>query len=96
MHQPPNPPLPDLSTPEGRTSYQAELARVARGWRWAGLALVIAGALTFLSQHKGWVEAAHDPVGQAAIAMLVVGWAVVLVGIVKRKRYHARRMRGRG
>jgi hypothetical protein len=36
----------------------------------------------------------HSNVGRAAIALLVIGWALALVGIVKRTLYHRRRMGG--
>lgn len=84
---------PDLSTPDGRKAYRAELFTVARGWRWTGLTLVVLSAIGMVlkaQHHMSWTS----PLGAATIACLVVGWALVAVGIVTRTRYHKRRMTG--
>jgi hypothetical protein len=85
---------PDLSSPEGRRAYAAELRGVARGWRWTGLAIVAASvAGMFLLTRRGlpW----SSPLGTATAAGLVIGWGLAIVGIFHRSRYHARRMRDR-
>jgi hypothetical protein len=84
---------PNLETPEGRRAYGAELARVARGWRWAGLAIVVLGAVGLVLSAK-YDQPWGSPLGLATIAALVVGWGLAIVGIVKRTRYHGQRMRG--
>jgi hypothetical protein len=85
---------PDLATAEGRGAYVAELRRVALGWRIAGLGLVALGAggliATRLTGNAVW----HSPIGIASVAMLTLGWAIVIVAVVKRARYHKRRMAG--
>jgi len=52
-----------------------------------GFVLLIA---TRLSDASVW----HSGIGRAALAALVVGWTLAIVGIVKRTRYHRRRMAG--
>ena len=84
---------PDLETPEGRRAYGAELGRVARGWRWTGLAIVALGALCLVLSAK-YDQPWGSPLGLATIAALVLGWGLAIVGVVKRSRYHGQRMRG--
>ena len=85
---------PDISTREGRRAYGAELGRVARGWRYAGLGLVGIGFVLLIAARLGDAEILHSRVGLGAVAALVIGWALAIVGIVKRTRYHRRRMTG--
>ena len=85
---------PDLQTPEGRLGYRAELARVARGWRWTGLAIVTLAAVGYVAAAKYDQPLLGSPLGLATVAGLVVGWGLAITGMVKRIRYHARRMRG--
>lgn len=83
---------PDLETPEGRRAYAAELGAVARPWRYVGLGLATLGAAGLVQvarTHAPWSEGLLGP---ATIAALVAGWAIVIVGIVKRTRYHRRRL----
>lgn len=84
---------PDLNSPEGRRAYGAELGRVARGWRWTGLAIVTVASVGYVLRAKfrlPWGSA----LGEATLAGLVVGWGLIIVGIVKRTRYHRRRIAG--
>ncbi|HEY5712398.1 MAG TPA: hypothetical protein VIT38_10925 [Allosphingosinicella sp.] len=85
---------PDLATPEGRRAYVAEMRRVALGWRIAGLAMVALGAggliATRLTGNAVW----HSTIGIASVAVLALGWAIVIVAVLKRTRYHKRRMAG--
>jgi hypothetical protein len=85
---------PDLATPGGRRAYAAELRGVARGWRYTGLGLVTLGAIGIVAVAK--TDAPWDAglLGPATIAALVVGWAIIIVAIAKRTRYHRRRMAG--
>jgi hypothetical protein len=85
--------VPDLQSPEGRSAYRAELMRVARGWRWIGLGLVTLAAVGFVQVARldlPWSSA----LGAATLAGLAIGWALVIVGIFKRTRYHRARMGG--
>lgn len=82
---------PDLSNPEARKAYRAELLRVARGWRWTGLALVTLSAIGIVQLARldlPW----SSTLGIAVIAALVIGWGIAGVGMVKRTRYHKARM----
>lgn len=86
-------PKPDLQSPEGRRAYRAELARVARGWRWTGLGIValsVVGMVQMSRLDLPW----SSPLGLATIAGLVVGWGLAVTGIIKRTRYHVRRLAG--
>lgn len=85
---------PDLQTPEGRRAYVAELRGVARPWRYAGLGLVTLGAAGLVQVARTDAPWAEGLLGPATLAALAVGWAVVIVAIVKRTRYHRRRMAG--
>ena len=78
---------PDLSTPEGRRAYRAELRRVALPWRAAGLGLVVLGALLSLGAHSDWLIT----VGWICLG---AGWVALAVALVQRNRYHRRRLSG--
>jgi hypothetical protein len=85
---------PDLATPEGRRVYAAELGGVARGWRYTGLGLVTLGAVGVVAVAKTDAPWREGLLGPATIAALVLGWTIIIVAIVKRTRYHRRRMTG--
>jgi hypothetical protein len=85
---------PDLATPEGRRTYAAELGGVARGWRYSGLGLVALGTAGLVARALADAPLLGSALGLGTIALLVIGWAIVIVGIVKRTRYHRRRMAG--
>ncbi|MES2444148.1 MAG: hypothetical protein V4574_15075 [Pseudomonadota bacterium] len=85
---------PDFSTAEGRRAYRAELGRVARGWRWTGLTLVTLSAIGFVATSRWDMPLLGSPLGLATVAGLVLGWGLAIIGIVKRTRYHRRRMTG--
>lgn len=85
---------PDLATPDGRRAYAAELGGVARGWRYTGLGLVTLGAAGIIAVAKTDAPWSTGLLGPATIAALAMGWAIVIVAIVKRTRYHRRRMAG--
>ena len=78
---------PDLSTPEGRAAYRAELRRVARPWRLAGLGFVVVGALLALGAYPDWVIT-------LGWICLGAGWVAIAVALVQRNRYHRRRISG--
>ena len=83
---------PDLNTLEGRRIYAAELDGIARPWRYSGLFLVVLGAIGFVAVAKEDAPWGSGLLGPATIAALAVGWVIVIVAIVKRTRYHRRRM----
>ena len=75
---------PDLSDPDQRRAYRAELRKVYRPWRYGALAvLVIAliGSSVDPSNERLWT------------VLLIVGALATLAVIVARTRYHQRRMR---
>ncbi|MEZ0242709.1 MAG: hypothetical protein ACAH11_05000 [Sphingomonas sp.] len=85
--------IPDLQSPEGRRAYRAELMRVARFWRWTGLALVTLAAVGFVQVARldlPW----SSTLGAATLAGMAIGWGLVIVGIYLRTRYHRARMSG--
>jgi len=81
-------PKPDLGSPEGLQRYRQELRRVARGWRWTGLTLVVIAAATLA------LSIQRPELQTAAYLLLAVGWAAALIGTWRRTAYHRARMRG--
>jgi drug/metabolite transporter (DMT)-like permease len=77
---------PNLTDPEERAAYRRELKRVYRGWRFLGLAIVIAGII--------WLLVRGDGFDSVSIGLLAIGWAILAAVVVMRTRYHQRRMRG--
>ena len=75
---------PDLSDPQQRLAYRTELRRVYRGWRWLGLAIVIAGVAAMFVGSDGF--------NLPSVVLLAIGWAILFAVIVMRTRYHQRRM----
>lgn len=76
---------PDLGDGEQRRAYRRELRRVARGWRLAGLALLLAALALVVAA----------PGQQLLIgALFALSWAAMITAIVQRSRYHRRRMSG--
>ena len=88
-------PPPDLSTREGQAAYRAEVFRVARPLRLIGLTFTIAGIL-MLFEAQGWHSVTERTFGLAGIVLIAIGWALLIVGIVKRMLYHKKRMRRLG
>ena len=85
---------PDLTTPEGRRAYAAELGGVARGWRYSGLALVTLGSVGLVQVARTDAPWSQGLLGPATLAVLIVGWAILIAAVVRRTRYHRRRMAG--
>ena len=85
---------PDLSTPEGRGAYRSELRGIARPWRYAGFAIVLLGtaAMIFVAYSSHELLGTLD--GWSSIAAIAFGWALLIVAMVKRTRYHRRRLGG--
>src|SRR4051812_21659839 len=89
---PPDPSHPDLSTRAGQAAYRAELFKVARPLRLAGLTLTILGIL-FLFEAQGWHSVIERTFGLAGIVLIALGWSLMIVGIIKRSLYHKKKMR---
>ena len=83
---------PDLSDPAARAAYRGELRRVAIPWRMFGFALVIGGAIGMIVYGRGPQSITDTIEGEAALAAVAIGWALLIVAIVKRIRYHMARM----
>ncbi len=85
--------LPDFATQEGRDAYNRELRTIATPWRFAGLALIVAGAGLGATdrytdtQLPAWTT-------HAVFALIIAGWALMMVAIFKRTMYHRRRLAG--
>jgi hypothetical protein len=84
---------PDLSTPEARDAYKAELRAIGRPLRFAGLLIVVAGAL--LAIFSRFTKLPLPPwIDTAIFATLGLGWAILFYNIFQRSQYHRRRMAG--
>lgn len=82
-------PVPNLNDPAERKAYRRELLGVARVPRRIGVALAVLGSALIL------VNAYWVPVPNlVTIAAIVAGFALMLMGIGMRTKYHKRRMRG--
>ncbi len=81
----------ERSSDEALATYRAEIRAVGRTQRLAGFGLVLLGAvMVYASQKAG--DAAQT-VLWSGYAALAAGWALMLVAIFLRTRYHRRRMR---
>jgi len=83
---------PDLSTIEGRSAYHAELRRVAIWWRAAGFALVLAGVIGMIRYGRGPQGLFDSQGGIVSVALVTLGWILLIAAIVKRTRHHKARM----
>lgn len=75
---------PNLRDPDERAAYRRELHRYGTGWRWLGLALMLAGLAVLLKRGQGF--------DTLSVALIAAGWAIWIPLIVARTRYHRRRM----
>ena len=75
---------PNLEDPAELAAYRRELRQLHKAWRWAGLAIVLAGIVLMLTR---------DQFDYLSISLLVLGWAILIGVIFQRTRYHRRRMR---
>lgn len=82
---------PDLSSDEAIARYKAEIRQVGRTQRLAGFGLVLLGAI--LVWASGQAGDAAQMVAYAGYGALAAGWALMIVAIFLRTRYHRRRMR---
>ena len=77
----------------GSAAYRAELRNVMPWTRLAGLALIVLGAFGLLwTQHLGF--AMTSPRGLVSLVLLVLGWVLLVVVIIKRNAHHRRRISG--
>jgi uncharacterized membrane protein len=82
-------PIPNLNDPVERKAYRRELMGVARGLRRTGVALAVLGSALIL------INAYWTPVPNLfTLGAIVAGFALMLMGIGARTKYHKRRMRG--
>ena len=82
-------PIPNLNDAEERRVYRRELMGVARTPRRIGVALAVLGSALIL------VNAYWTPIPNlVTLAAIVAGFALMLMGIGMRTKYHKRRMRG--
>ncbi|PZO04049.1 MAG: hypothetical protein DCF28_06435 [Alphaproteobacteria bacterium] len=81
----------DPQADQALATYRAEIRAVGRQQRLAGFGLVLLGAvMVYASQKAG---GAGEAVLWGGYAALAAGWALMLVAIFLRTRYHRRRMR---
>jgi hypothetical protein len=65
---------------EARRAYRRELRSVARLLRWSGIVLALAGVIGIaLGDHHAWFVT-------PSWVSFVIGWALVLSGVVRRER----------
>ena len=76
---------PNVEDKVEREDYRRELRGVALGWRLFGLGLLVAAGLAY-----AWYPGARG----AWIGLFLLAVAALAVAIVKRTRYHRRRMGG--
>ena len=81
-----NRPPPDLADPAGRAAYRRELRGLVPWVRYGGMALALVGAGVAVIE-PSWP-------GALALAIIALGFAMMVAAIAIRTRYHARRMRG--
>jgi hypothetical protein len=83
---------PDLSTPDGRDAYTGELRRIAWPYRLGGLVLVVAATALIVAVRGRGESLIHSSLGQTGLALMALGWAVLILAIAKRTAHHRKRM----
>ncbi len=83
-------PAPDLNDPAQLAAYRAELRHVARGTRSAGLMFAGLGLLAAVLRGT-WAPWLPELV---PVILIVTALGLMLIGIVRRTRYHLKRLRG--
>ncbi|WP_326523480.1 hypothetical protein [Sphingomonas sp.] len=81
---------PDLSDPAVRAAYRAELMHVAQGTRRLGF--LLAGLGLIAAVLRGTALPGLPEI--VPLVLIVTALGLMLIGIVRRTRYHLRRMRG--
>lgn len=76
---------PDLNDPGQRAAHRRELQQLYRPWRWLGLGILVLAVAIMLVGGKGF--------DRLSLSLLAVGWAILIAVIIRRTRYHRRRMR---
>lgn len=83
-------PPPNLADPAERARYIAELRHVALGPRRLGVALALLGVVAAILRGTAMP---HLP-ELVPLVLIVTALGLMLLGIVRRTRYHLTRMRG--
>lgn len=83
---------PDLASDAGRAAYRAEMRTVAWGMRCWGFAFVVLGVAGLLFHRTHRVPILTSDEGLASLAALAAGLGLLVAAIVRRSRYHRRRM----
>ena len=84
------PPPPDLTDPAQLAAYRRELGGVARGVRFGGVGVTVAGALAAAVRAFAWPAL---PV-LVPVVLIALGVLLMLTAIALRTAYHVRRMKG--
>ena len=84
---------PDLTSPEGRAAYRRELNGIARRTRTLGVILALTGAGIGLTRF--YMEPWPLWIRGLALALCLSGIVLLIIGVVRRTRYHLRRIAGR-
>lgn len=82
-------PPPDLTDPAERAAYARELRGIARGVRYGGIAIALAGVALALMRAKVWPQIPMV----AVIVVVALGAMLMLTALALRIAYHAARMR---
>ena len=75
---------PNLQDPVELAAYKRELRGLDRQWRWIGLVVVVAG-ITVMFAREGRLDVYSG-------TLLFVGWSILISVVIRRTRYHKRRM----
>ena len=84
-------PQPNLDDPEQLAAYRRELRPVGQWFRWPGFGMVLAGCVWVLCASRGWAGVPRDSL-TIGYGLLAVGWALLVVAFIVRRRYHRQRM----
>lgn len=83
-------PAPNLNDPVERAAYLAEMRRIGRGTRASGMALAVLGAgLAIIRAY--WLPTLPQLI---PLVLILLALGLMLIGIIRRVRWHVGRMRG--
>lgn len=83
-------PAPNLNDPGERAAYLAEMRRVGRGTRAGGMAFAVLGVAAAIVRAY-WLPELSELV---PLALILLALGLMMIGIIRRVRWHMRRMRG--